>query len=64
MNTPGIGLTTYSIDETLRAMGDSYIQLGLLQETVPRRFLRARLPCDAFRDVRGKPTSGMALADQ
>ncbi|MCZ6774163.1 MAG: NAD-dependent epimerase/dehydratase family protein [Proteobacteria bacterium] len=25
-----LGLTTYSIDETVRAMGDSYLQLGLL----------------------------------
>ena len=26
-----LGLTTYSIDETLKATGDSYIQLGLLE---------------------------------
>ena len=26
-----LGLTTYSIDETLKATGESYIQLGLLE---------------------------------
>ncbi len=25
-----LGLTTYSIDETIRAMGDSYLRLGLI----------------------------------